>query len=212
MNVATMIAAVRRKVGTSQGDGMLPPDVLLDLIDEANMMLEAERDWPWQLTSASFSTVAGQQAYTQAEFTAAAGDWLRTSQLKIAGYEPLVLRTVGDLDAGNPASAQGLPSEFAYYGDTLLLSPTPGGVYAVTHRYVKVTPSLDADTDSPLMPAMFRWAIVQQATALAFQRVGDDDRAQLAEAAVDRWRVRMLDDQRRSSGSLRVRVRAGSPI
>lgn len=211
MNVAALSAALRRKLGTSAGDGMLTPDVLLDLLNEANTMLEAERDWPWRITSTTFVTVAGQQEYAQATF-APASDWLRTAELRVAGSEPLTLRSVLDLDSRNPGGAQGRPWEFAFAGDSLLLSPTPDAVYTVTHRYVRVPPVLSTDSDSPLMPVMFRWAIVQQAASLGFSRVGDDERAQVAEVAVDRWRARMLDDQRRSQGSVRVRVRSGSAL
>lgn len=211
MNLAGLVAATRRKVGVNAGDGMLTPEVLADLVDEANTMLEAERDWPWRMASATFSTVTGQQAYAAAAF-APAGNWLRTAGLRVATYGPMTLRSYGDLDTRNPSGGQGLPWEFAFYGDTMLLSPVPDGVYSVTHRYVAVAAALTADEDLPAMPAMFHRAIVQQATALAFQRVGDDDRAQLAEAAVDRWRARMLDDQRRSMGSLQVKVRPGSAL
>lgn len=211
MNVLAMSATLRRKLGTSAGDGMLTPEVLLDLLNEANTMLEAERDWPWRVTQTTFSTVAGQQEYAQGVFASAA-DWLRTTELRISGSEPLSLRTVLDLDVRNPSGAQGRPWEYAFHGDTLLLSPVPDAVYTMTHRYVRVPPTLALDADVPLMPTMFRYAIVWQAASLAYSRVGDDERAQLAEVAVDRWRARMLDDQRRSMGSMRVRVRAGSAL
>lgn len=211
MNVATMAAAVRRKVGTSSGDGMLTPDVLRDLIDEANMMLEAERDWPWRMKQATFSTVAGQAEYTAAVY-APDGDFLRTLELKESGEMPLDLRTHLDLDYLDPDGALGHPSMYAFYGDTLMLSPAPASVLSIRHRYVRDVPALLNDDDEPLMPALFRWAIIQQAAVLAFTRIGDDARAQVAEAAVDRWRGRMLDDQRRSRGRLRVRVRPGSAL
>lgn len=211
MNVAAMVAALRRKLGVNANDGMLTPEVLRDLLNEANTMLEAERDWPWRLRQTTFSTVAGQAEYEAATFAPDA-DWLRTVELKPANEGPLGLRTYTDLDHENPASRQGAPSLYTFYGATLVLSPTPDGVTSIRHRYVRVSPALTADQDTPLMPAMFRWAIVQQAASLGFQHVGQDDRAQLAEAAVDRWRLRMIDDQRRATGSLRVRVRAGSAL
>lgn len=211
MNVSTMAAALHRKIGTSSGDGMLTPDVARDLLDEANTILEAEQDWWWRFTQVTFSTVAGQGEYQPAEY-APAGDHLRTLELKAVGEQPIELRTHVDLDYLDPDGVLGQPAIYAYYGDTLILSPTPSGIIEIRHRYLRDVPILANDETEPLMPRMFRWAIVQQAAALAHSRTGDDARAQLADVQVDRWRRRMLDDQRKASGPLRVRVRPGSAI
>lgn len=211
MNVAAMTAALHRKLGTSSGDGMLTPDVTRDLLDEANAMLEAEQDWWWRYKQVTFSTVAGQAEYAPAEYAPAA-DHLRTVELKQTGEQPLALRTSADLDYLDPDGVLGQPVLYAWFGETLMLSPTPADAVEIRHRYVRDVPVLLNDEDEPLMPRMFRWAIVQQAAVLALSRTGDDSRAQLAEIQVDRWRRRMLDDQRRSRGPLRVRVRPGAAI
>ena len=206
MNVAALMIALRRKMGVDPDDGLLTPDVLVDLLDEANKELEAERDWPWRETSATITTVAGTASY------AMPSNWLRTTSIREANEEPMVERTTMDLDYRNPSGVTGQPIEFAVYGSTLTLSPTPDSVRTLTHRYIRDVPQLRWDADEPLMPAMFHAAIVSAAAAVAYERQGADQRAQSAQLTVDRWRGRMIDDQRRTRGPLRVRVRPGSAI
>ena len=206
MNVAALTIALRRKMGVDPDDGLLTPDVLIDLIDEANKELEAERDWPWRETSATITTVAGTASY------AMPSTWLRTTSIRETNEQPLMELTSIDLDYQNPGGATGQPTAFAVYGSTLTLSPTPDAVRTFTHRYIRDVPQLAWDADEPLMPAMFHPAIVSAAAAISYERQGADQRAQTAQLAVDRWRGRMIDDQRRTRGPIRVRVRPGSAL
>lgn len=48
----------------------------------------------------------------------------------------------------NATSVPGVPSHFAYYGDTFQLAILPNSAYSVTVYHLKVLPTLSADTDT----------------------------------------------------------------
>ena len=221
-----LVAKVRLRPGIRDGDGLFTADVLASLVDEANAMLEAERDWPWRVDVGIFDTEAGEARYYLPghgaydfydeeypdDYGGSVGSWLRTLSVRIEGYEPMIERALNDLEFLDPTSASGTPSVYAVAGDFLYLAPTPAAVHRIHHRFVTVAPPLDDGASEPLMPEMFQWAIVAQAASLAFTRAGDDGRAAQQELAVERWRQRMTNDQRRSRGPIRARIRPGAAI
>lgn len=229
MNAQQLMDAVRVRVGIRAGDGLFTDDVMLTLVDQANSMIEAEKDWPWRHTTGTFETISGIRGYPLADFglydfydadygddydpengDSAAGTWLRTLEVRVDGQGPCVEQTRTALDASNPDGVGGSPTAFAIDGGLLYLSPTPDAVYTVHHRFVTEVAPLSSPTSSPQMPAHLQWSIVQQATALAFTRAGDDQRAAVADSAMDRWRRRMVKELRSSKGPMLPRIRSGS--
>lgn len=204
MNLAGLRELVKLKTNTVTNDGTLTPPALDGLVNEANLAVCADRDWPWLRTTATFSTVSGTGDYTPP------ADWIRTLSVRVVDEQQMVLLTPDDLDGRYPDSAtRGTPSAYAVDGSILRLRAIPNGVFSVLHRYVKVPALLVNDADIPDLPPLFHPILAEYACALAFRRIGDDTRAVMAKAEVDEWRRRMLDDMRRTKQTSSIRVRAG---
>jgi hypothetical protein len=207
MNRAQLREATYDKLGVDSTDPRLGTARIDRLINEALHWIETDKDWPWLMTSTTFSTAAGTGAYT------APTDWLRTRSLRIADYSPLEVRSSEELDYDYPLSTeQGVPTAFGFEGDQLLLRPLPSGVYTVTHRYVRMEPDLNNDDQSPLMPASFHPAIAEVAAYLSLRRTREEERAAVAFAAYKDWHERMVDNRRRTQGTPSVRIRPGGWI
>ena len=211
MNLTTMRTAVRTRLGVSPTDSFFPDPQLTDLINEALQATNNEDFWPWVQGTATINTVAGTAAY------AVPADWHLTKALYIPGFEPMILSNLQDVDF---ITVQGQPVAYVVFQDQVVLSPTPDGVYQVTHQYYKQEPNLVADTDTPLMPAEFHYAIVAYASHLAHMRSGEVDyyrgnitgKAAAAYQEYEQWLARMREHRRRSAAPIRPRVRAGSWI
>lgn len=202
LDLTTMRTAVRTRLGNPSTDGFFSDAQLTDLVNEALQVISAEADWPWQEATTTFSTAAGTNTYTPPT------DWIQTRALVIDGYDAMEYRTLAEIREYLTTS-QDVPTAYTVSGETLLLRPTPDGVYTVRHDYVKSEPALANDTDAPLMPNQWRYSIVAFACHLAHMRQGDTGRAAGALAEYASWKQRMLRQRRRSSGPMRVRIRAG---
>lgn len=211
MNLGTMRTAVYTRIGLPSTDTFYPSTVVNDFLNEALQAINNEEYWPWTQATATISTVAGTAAY------AVPTDWKATKQLFISGFTPLALSNLADVDY---VTQQGQPVAYVVFGDQIILSPTPDGVYTVTHQYQKMEPTLTLDSDTPLMPAEFHYAIVAFAAHLAHMRSGEVDyyrgnitgKAAAALQEYNQWLARMRDARRRSTGPLRPRIRPGSLI
>lgn len=203
MQAGQMVAAVYRRTGYAQDDGLVTPDRVLEGINEGLQNIASERDWPWLMTSATFSSVAGTATY------APPADWAKTVRLIDAFGEPLErwdaaqLEDLFGLDQGEPA-------RFAVNDEVLVLRPIPSAVRVYTHEYVRFEKTLVADTETPYLPARFHAAAVVLGEAAAHETGRNTDRAEAAMKRYEQWRSRMLDDSRRTRGPQRARVRDGS--
>lgn len=206
MNLSQLRTGTLNRMGATSDDVYFTSSVLTELINESVHTIETEYDWPWLEAFTTHSTTAGTQTITVPT------DWLRTRVLWIANYDPLQPLGFADLRIQYDASSQDQPSAYAIAGDTIYLGPTPGATYTLNHLYIKREPDLASDTDSPLLPASFHAAIVEHATYLGLRRVQQEERAALALDAYQGWLRRMVDNRRRSSQSVRVRVRPGGHI
>lgn len=205
MNVTDLIAAVRRRTGLSSSDAFAADADLIEIIAEVSNAISTERDWPWLETSTTLTTAAGTQAY------AMPADWVRTRTLAVSGSGPMdSTRSRQDLDGWFAASdSSGEPQFFVVSGDVLRLYPTPDRAYSVTHVYYRQETQLASGSDTPLIPSWAHGAIVYAAAAVLLRRVGEDARAEQAQRQADAWMRRLVDNSRRTSGPVRVRVRAG---
>jgi len=205
MNVGGLQTRLRNRLGTPSDDQGLPVNMLTDFLNEANLQIAMEHDWPWRLTSTTFPTVAGTSSY------ALPADHLRTRVLRIAQNRPLNERVLFDLEQTFYDDAtRGEPTDFAVEGANILLRPIPDRVYTLTHWYLKVEPALAKDTDVPLMPEMFQTSIVELAAYYAFRRTGYTEQAAIAEGAYQKWIQKMHDKVRKTRQTLAVTVRPGA--
>lgn len=204
MNLSQLRSSVLSRMGLTSGDPLFTSPVLTELVNEAVHVIETEEDWPWLEAITTHSTTAGTQTLTVPT------DWLRTRNLWIADNDPLVNTGFTDLRARFDATTRAQPTHYSLTADAIYLGPTPDATYTVNHHYIKREPDLTSDTDSPLMPASFHAAIVEHATYLGLRRSREEGRASVALDAYQGWLRRMIDNRRRSSQSMRVRVRSGS--
>jgi hypothetical protein len=175
-------------------------------VNAAVQAIGSDRAWPWLDEVATVTTVAGTAGY------ALPADWQSTRGVASNGrtYYPVSVRSGdGSWDDWRDTLSFG----FAVEDGQLVLYPTPAesGV-AVTHRYVRTEPVLSSDSDTPLLPSRFHWAVVHYAAALIFDRMGQMPQAAAQRAEYDKWRRSMLDDLTRTRGPHRIRVRPGSGL
>ena len=197
-----MRTAVRTRLGVPAADTFFTDAVLTDLVNEALQAISTEVDWPWLEASTTFSTANGTATYTPT------AGWMRTRSLCIDGYDGMEWRSLTEVRE-IPTTVTGVPCIFNVNVEQLTLRPVPNGVFTVTHDYIKVEPALALTSDTPLMPAQFHYAIVSLACHLGHLRSGDVNRAVAAMADYQGWLKRMVDNRRRQTGGLRVRVRPG---
>lgn len=211
MNLGQMRTRLYHQCGIATTDATVTTESATEHLNAAMHMIEAAHDWPWLWRRDTITTVAGATIDTHDLYSPAA-DWIRTKQLRISPYQPMVRMEVHELEDQWPDTTQGLPSSWAVDADHIRIRPFPDAEYTIRHLYVRIEPDLSADTQSPLMPAKFHSAIVEGATWLALRSDREDVRGAAAKAEYDRWLTVMRDDDRRSSSPGRVRVRPGGMI
>lgn len=199
--------AVRTRLGVPEADNFYTAPVLDLLINEAVQSIGLEADWPWMEASTTFATVSQQQEYDPATLVQAGHIWLRTRALTVVNDSSLEWRSLIEIrefgdDSGDPAF-------YTLTGDRLLLAPVPNKALTYTHDYIRQEPILVFNTDSPLMPIPFRYAIVHFACYLGHMRQNENQRAEPEFAAYEAWLKRMHDNRRRTTGAIRARVRPG---
>jgi hypothetical protein len=203
VNRADLRNAVRIRLGNPSAEGFFTDPVLNALVNEALQVVSAEEDWPWLQAATTFSTVAGTQAYSPPS------DWARTKALIIDGAYPIEWLPLTDIRS-IPVATTGAPTCFTVFAEELLLAPVPNGAYTVKHDYYVSEAALTAETDTPLLPASFHYAVVAKATELGHLRQRDIDRAGAELAEYNSWVVCMRTHLSRSSAPKRIRVRPGS--
>lgn len=101
---------------------------------------------------------------------------------------------------------------YTIYLEQIYLAPTPSATYNFRHDYFRSEPRLIENTDVPLMPSQFHYAIIAMAVHLAHLRAGDLPRARAAQEEYDAWKKRMEERRMRSTSTIKVRVRPGREI
>lgn len=209
MNLAALITAVRTRTGMLSDDQLGTDTNLTDLINAAIHLLEIEMPagWPWLQVRGSFVTVAADEDYPfttiSSSPTLARIGSLRLVTDSSAEFE-LQKMSYDDLVTRYGSVAQATPEAWAVYGTTVVLRPVPSQVWTVKYAGVRTEPDL-ASGDSPIMPAAFQHAIVDQAAYLWYRRTGNTDGAQVAKAEVTHWISKMFGYARQSAGPGRIR-------
>lgn len=205
LQLSTMRTAVRTRLGVPATDGFFTDAQVTDIINEALQIFATEYDWPWLKTQENIATVAGTGSYTPTS------GWYRTKALTINNENSMQKRSLQEIREFN-TDETGIPEVYCEDAGTLLLRPVPDQVYTVVHDYYKFEPELVDDADVPLVPAQYRWAIVELACHIAHLRQGDETRAERSLAAYGLWISKILDNRRRTSPPTRVRVRPGHQL
>jgi hypothetical protein len=205
VNRAEIVHAVRYRLGNPTNEPFFTDPVLNSLVNEALQVVAAEDDWPWLQATTTFSTVSGTQTYTPP------ADWTRTKGLVIDGYAPIEWRTLAEIRAAGTTERQ-FPTYFTTFAEDILLAPVPDSAYTVRHDYYVSEAELSADTDTPVLPAQFHFAVVAKAVELGHLRQRDTQRAEPAQAEYRSWLDRMRKHMSRSKAPKRVRIRPGRAI
>jgi hypothetical protein len=204
MQLSVIRTLIRNRYGILATDAGITDAVLTDAVNAALRAITLEADWPWLVTSTTFTTMAGTTSY------ALPTTHLRTlSLVDVAIAEPLQRRQTVEIDRFQ--LQQGRPYLYAISGSSLLLAPKPDGAYQIQHRFVRAEITLSAGTNSPLLPDPFIDGVVDYAAALAFLNARQDDRANAAMTQYVAWLRRTKDNIFLSRDPLTVRVRPGSP-
>ena len=211
MNLGQMQTAVYNRLSVDSSDALLTPATIQDFINQANHQISGLHDWPWLQTQEVLNTVAGTAFYVPgAAQVAPFSGWYRTIEIRDQNARVLERYSITELDDRWDPTAQGWPMEWAIYADQIHLRPIPGGVYAITHRYIYMEPDLVNSTDTPVLPTIHHFAIVELATYLALRRDRNDARAAAAEQAFEMWKTEQLNRaMRRYDVPGRIRVRPG---
>jgi hypothetical protein len=197
-NLALFRDSVRARCGISDGDAFFADSDVDDMVNEALQVISSEADWPWLQAATTFSTVSGTQGYTPPS------DWSVTRVLSIDGYKPLEWRSLPEI-RGVETTFTSRPTAFTTNAETILLAPVPDGAYTVRHDYSVSESDLVSDTDEPLLPAQFHFAVVAKAAELMHLRQRDTQRAAAQMTEYTTWLTRMRRHMARSSAPKRVR-------
>lgn len=197
--------AVRVRLGTPESESFYLSQPLDDLINEALSTISAEGDWAWLQTTETISTVAGTRFYTPAT------NWQTTKALSIQEYDAMIYLSLQEI-RNWPDATRDVPMFYTVYQNQLYLAPTPSAVYQLRHDYLRTEPLLRDNTDTPLMPGVYHYAIIACAVHLSHLRSGDLPRAQAAQAEYASWLKRMEGQKIKTTSSLKVRVRPGRDV
>lgn len=182
MQLSALRTSLEIRLGVPTTDALFTTAVKTELLNEATQYIDSLFDWPWLEKEASITLVNGTKTYTVPT------DWLRTLDVIVADYPPLEKVDIGRLRQ-MPASA-GRPFFFSCFADTLEVRPVPdsgAAALATKHLYIKRETAMSADGDSPAMPDVYQWVIVEQAAYLGFRRAKQASNAQEAQANVKQW-------------------------
>jgi hypothetical protein len=205
MNRAQIRNLVRERYGLLAADAGLTDSVMNNLIDSGLRVLSLTYDWPWLETSNSVVTTAGTGAYSLPS------DFLR-SQTVVDQATGEMLTRVPMPSVWRRAVVQGRPDAYAIVGGSLVLAPTPDGVYTLNHRYYRQEPTLTSDASVPLVPDAYIDGLIHLVAAEAFRNARQMSRVEEAWAAWSRWLAVARDNINRSRAPLTVVVREGHPF
>jgi hypothetical protein len=192
-----------RLVGVPSGDRLLNTETVNDAVNQAQMELDAEADWPW-------CEVIWPTAYTPPGGTLAMPeDWRKTRSV-FQTETGMELSEMALTDViGWDVSETGGPQVWTMTSDVMMLRPAPTQPVNLTVVYYRFSPQLINDTDETLMPMRFTGSIVAAAAAICANAQGDTTGVGRYRAAADQWLTRLRHAQRTGTKPVVPRVRVG---
>ena len=197
MNLGELRTAVDRLTGIG-----MDTTAQTEWVNAAIQQIATERDWPWLESEATFNTASGTAQYNLPS------DWRKTRALIVNGQPAAFVNVVqGD----NYSSWTDAEAQWSYTidSDQITLYPTPGGVFACTHRYVADEAELSLDASEPTLPARYHWAVIHLAASLAHQRMGDSVRASFHDQQYRQIYDRMVRTGGKVQGPINAQIRPG---
>lgn len=195
MNLAALRTAVDRRTGVSYD-----PAATTEVLNEALQRVSTEHHWPWLQTAWRPALIAGQAAYTPPYGTTS------VRSVAINGHE---------INRAHIATIDGDVSwsGWAFEGEQLVISPTPGGGETVVVRISQTEGPLSLDGDTPLLPEEWHQTVlVNLAAAIVLERLDEFQRADRRMKDYEAALRRMLRTGRRARGPVAARVRPGSGL
>jgi hypothetical protein len=200
--MATQLQTIRTEIletaGLASDDARFPDATLTRIVNRALRQLSAEHDWPWNQATEDLTTAAGTQAY------APNAAWQKTLRLR---YENRDLKEYQARDAAQYNDDTGQPVGFFIERDQIHIVPTPDGVYTIQHVYSAVETALSGDTDTPALPDRYIDWLVSIALTQVATIIRDTDLFGMSDRERRRWSTLAADEQRRSTGSLKIQAR-----
>ena len=138
-------------------------------INRAIIAYAKEPFW-FKETSATFSTVSGQKAYTTTDTSITDIERINLVEVTQSGSRYKVdKKNIDWIEHRNPNNATGVPSEYAWYGNKFYFCLVPNAVYTITVWYTKTYPVLTGTNTNDwltyaedLIEARARWWIAKR--------------------------------------------------
>lgn len=191
MDLQTMRGKLRTRLGVPDSDGLYTDTVVDSLINSALHYLESEAAWGWLEAEETVTTINGTATYAlPAGFRASIG---------VTSPDGYGLEKATAEHHRLLRGASGVPKVWDIFAATLRFAPTPATGLAFTHIYIGAEAELEADDDTPLLPAVWHDAVVEYAAYLGFRRWGSATEAGSALAAYETWLEQMMKQAPRYS-------------
>lgn len=191
MTFAELKAHVRfalAELNAAAGYRELDEELLETWVRQAHYIVDAALEWTKERVT--MNAVADQRYYT---LDATVRD---IRALAYNGYELMRLTLQEEITRHELDDTTGVPSRWAWWGQELSLYPTPSAsaTSAIMLWALKTPPALVEETERPTVPPQSHTLIVQYALMLAFQHLGDVERAVATKQLFDRG---VSDEQHR---------------
>ena len=159
---------------------LLSDSQINDVLNEVHLVICGSQQWPFLVSSATISVVAGDSTYSLP--AGATGVLLASRTGNI--FEPRQLQAISVFDADVlPDTSSNWPMYYTFDNGTLTLYPEPAANETLTVRYISRAEALDSDGDEPPFDEEFHPAYAY-ATAARL----------LAERGAPQTKVKAMDD------------------
>lgn len=206
MNLGQLRTEARLRAQVPTTDGIWTDGFIDSAINEAVAQISLEQPWWWLQETETTTATSG--------------------VVDLSGVDPVVRDIVAvfvdDIEAKKvsvtetDATALYGPEDsryvFSVWGDSLQIRTAPADTAVVKIRYYRDEALLSADSDTPLMPAVYHPSIVEKAVSICFESLDDTSSAAMHEARSRALVSHMVGTAlRRLRGRHSVRVRSGHP-
>jgi len=123
-------------------------------------------------------------------------------------YENRDLEEYQPQDAARYSELEGPPRGYYIEEDKIHLIPTPTTTTTITHVYSAYETALSADSDTPALPDRYIDWLVSMCLVQVATRIRDMDLYSVVDRERRRWTKIAADEQRRTSGTLKIKARS----